>query len=237
MDPSTPPARKKDGRRERTAKAIGTAASALFFEQGVARTTIDEIADAAGVSVGSVYVHFGSKEALYLKLVEDAAAVNARYVAEAEPSDSPMQRVFNAGDAYVRFALENPVQFRLISMQVNQPSSNPDLEEARKRITERVEARLTAIGLDLGAAMAAGELDTMPVETAVKFLWATWSAVIGLTLRTDRLRISPEELQVTLAIARNVLARGMGGDISGDQLFENLGVRWTPGAETDADRT
>ena len=221
LPPPTP--RKKDGRRERTAKAISDAASALFFEQGVARTTIDEIADAAGVSVGSVYVHFGSKEALFLALVEDAAAVNARYVAEAAPSDSPMQRVFNAGDAYVRFALENPVQFRLISMQVQQSSSNPELEAARQRITERVESRLVAIGADLAEAMQVGELDAVPVEYAVKVLWATWSAVIGLTLRTDRLRISPDELHTSLAIARNVMARGMGADITAEQLFQNLG--------------
>lgn len=215
MEPSEPRPRKPDGRRERTAKAIADAASALFFEQGVARTTIDEIAETAGVSVGSVYVHFGSKDALYLALVEEASTINAQYVAEAEPSDSPIQRVFNAGDAYVRFALEHPIQFRLISMQVNQPSSSPELEAARQRITERVEGRLIAIGGDLAQAMHTGEVDPIPVETAVKFLWATWTAVIGLTLRTDRLRVTPTEMQGTLVTARNVLARGLGYDAVG----------------------
>ncbi|MDO9353724.1 MAG: TetR/AcrR family transcriptional regulator [Solirubrobacteraceae bacterium] len=222
MESSTPPPRKKDGRRERTAKAISDAASALFFDQGVARTTIDEIAETAGVSVGSVYVHFGSKEALYLALVEDAAAVNAQYVAEAQPSDSPLERVFNAGEAYVRFAMEQPIQFRLISMQVNQQNSSPELEAARQRITERVEGRLTAIGLDLALAMEAGEIDHLPVETAVKFLWATWTAVISLTLRTDRLRISPEEMRATLQIASNVLSRGLGRPIGASELFADL---------------
>lgn len=225
MEAATPMPRKKDGRRERTAKAISTAASALFFEQGVARTTIDEIAETAGVSVGSVYVHFGSKEALYLALVEDAAAVNARFVAEAESSDSPLQRVFNAGDAYVRFALEQPVQFRLISMQAGQPGASPELEAARQRITERVEQRLVAIGADLAEAMAIGELDPIPVEPAVKFLWASWSAVIGLTLRTDRLRVGPDELEAMLGFARNVLARGLGKPMTAEQLTDGIGRR------------
>lgn len=216
MEPVPAPPRKKDGRRERTSKAISDAASSLFFEQGVARTTIDEIAEAAGVSVGSVYVHFGSKEALYLSLVENAVTVNAQYVAEAVPSESPIQRVFNAGEAYVRFAVENPVLFRLISMQVGQPDANPELEAARQRITERVEGRLVAIGMDLAAAMASGEIRTIPIEQSVKFLWATWSAVIGLTLRTDRLRITHEELEATLAVARDTLARGLRPDTAGD---------------------
>jgi AcrR family transcriptional regulator len=227
MSAAQVPPRRKDGRRERTAKAIKDASSKLFYEQGVQRTTIDEIAEAAGVSVGSVYVHFGSKDALYLALVEEAATVNASYVAEAVPADSPLQRVFNAGDAYVRFALENPVMFRLISMQGVQPTVSPELESMQARIVERVESRLTAIGADLAQAMAAGEIVEIPVETSVKFLWATWTSVIGLTLRTDRMALSPEELHATLAIARNLLGRGLGAKITDDRLFSDdpLGTR------------
>jgi AcrR family transcriptional regulator len=220
------PPRRKDGRRERTSNAIKAASSKLFFEQGVQRTTIDEIAETAGVSVGSVYVHFGSKDALYLALVEEAATVNATYVADAKPSDSPLQRVFNAGDAYVRFALENPVMFRLIAMQGVQPTVSPELETMQGRIVERVEERLVAIGSDLAQAMAAGEILNIPVETTVKFLWATWTSVIGLTLREDRMALSAQELHVTLAMARNVLARGLGADISAERVFSDdpLGI-------------
>ena len=216
MDPVPVQPRRKDGRRERTAKAISGAASTLFYEQGVAKTTIDEIAEAAGVSVGSVYVHFGSKEALYLALVEDAVAINAQYVSDAQPSASPIHRVFNAGDAYVRFALDHPIQFRLISMQTNE-SGSPEVAVARERITQRVEERVSAIAADMEAAVAAGEVTPVATAYAAKFLWATWTATIGLTMRTERLAIGPSELQTTLDIARDILARGMGytGDTGG----------------------
>ncbi len=75
--------RKPDGRRARTSRAILDAASRLFFERGLQRTTIDEIAEAAGVSVGSVYVHFGSKEGLYLALVEHAVELSEEYTLKA----------------------------------------------------------------------------------------------------------------------------------------------------------
>jgi TetR/AcrR family transcriptional regulator len=214
------PSAPKDGRRERTAKAIKESAAALFSGQGVTRTTVDEIAERAGVSVGSVYVHFGSKDALYVALVEEALTVNARYVAEAPSSDSPLQRIFNAGDAYVRFALENPMMFRLISMQDSLPTLDlPELEPALERSLAQITGRLRAIGADLTAAIEVGELQPIPVGPTIKFLWATWSAVISLTQRTDRLAIGPDELHATLLIARNALARGLGAPIAADQLL------------------
>ena len=49
------------------------AAERLFAAKGLVRTTVDEIAAAADVSVGTVYFHFESKDGLYLALVERAA--------------------------------------------------------------------------------------------------------------------------------------------------------------------
>ena len=45
---------------------ILNAASGLFERYGYSKTTIDEIAAAAGIGKGSVYLHFGSKEELGL---------------------------------------------------------------------------------------------------------------------------------------------------------------------------
>jgi AcrR family transcriptional regulator len=60
--------------RERRHLRILAAAEQLFAEQGFAKTTVDEIAAAAGVSKGLVYQHYESKEALllaiWLRLVE-----------------------------------------------------------------------------------------------------------------------------------------------------------------------
>lgn len=50
---------------EHTRNAILDAAEALFFERGVARTTLDEVARSAGVSRGAVYWHFQDKVALF----------------------------------------------------------------------------------------------------------------------------------------------------------------------------
>jgi AcrR family transcriptional regulator len=51
-------------RREQTRTAIADAAVALFIERGFAETTMEEVADAAGVSRRTAYRHFPSKDDL-----------------------------------------------------------------------------------------------------------------------------------------------------------------------------
>ncbi len=51
------------------AKALD-AARHLFSHQGYRATPMREIADAAGLSVGNLYHHFGSKEAIFQRLIE-----------------------------------------------------------------------------------------------------------------------------------------------------------------------
>src|SRR6478752_7040677 len=51
-------------RREETRTAIADAAVALFLQRGFADTTMDDIADAAGVSRRTAYRHFPTKDDL-----------------------------------------------------------------------------------------------------------------------------------------------------------------------------
>lgn len=56
---------KQAERRAATTEAILTAARRLFGTQGFAATTMDEIAEAAGIAKGAVYHHFKTKEAVF----------------------------------------------------------------------------------------------------------------------------------------------------------------------------
>ena len=55
-----------------TRSSILEAAEKLFFEKGVATSTLDEIAAAAGVTRGAIYWHFESKSDLFLALYNAA---------------------------------------------------------------------------------------------------------------------------------------------------------------------
>jgi len=56
---------KQAERRAATTEAILTAARRLFGTQGFVATTMDEIAERAGIAKGAVYHHFKTKEAVF----------------------------------------------------------------------------------------------------------------------------------------------------------------------------
>ncbi|MGP8301671.1 TetR/AcrR family transcriptional regulator [Streptomyces inhibens] len=58
-------------RRASTRRRLFDAAVTLIAEQGFSATTVDEIADRAGVAKGTVYYNFPSKSVLYEELLRD----------------------------------------------------------------------------------------------------------------------------------------------------------------------
>ncbi|MFL6061900.1 MAG: TetR/AcrR family transcriptional regulator [Marmoricola sp.] len=68
-------------RTARTEAAIVTAARSLFLEHGYVATTLADIALAAGVAARTVYVRFGTKAALFRRVIDEAL------VGDAEPVD------------------------------------------------------------------------------------------------------------------------------------------------------
>lgn len=80
------------GLRERTRRAvqaeIGATAMRLFLERGFDDTTMEQIANEAGISRRSLFRYFGTKEDIVLgNLVE--AGERARDALEARPADEP----------------------------------------------------------------------------------------------------------------------------------------------------
>lgn len=61
-------------RSVQTKRRIVAAAAKLFVDQGYAGTTLQEIADAAGVAVQTVYFHYGTKSHLLKEAVDVASA-------------------------------------------------------------------------------------------------------------------------------------------------------------------
>ena len=69
-------------RREHTRRRLLDAATALFAEQGVESTRINEITERADVGFGSFYNHFKSKEAIVGAVVEETVAAQATALTE-----------------------------------------------------------------------------------------------------------------------------------------------------------
>jgi TetR/AcrR family acrAB operon transcriptional repressor len=64
-------ARKTKAEAEQTRRQILDAARQVFHARGVTRTTLEQVAQAAGVTRGAVYWHFDNKTALFFALREE----------------------------------------------------------------------------------------------------------------------------------------------------------------------
>ena len=87
----------------------------LFAHRGYRATTMDDIAEAAGVTKPLLYQHFSSKRALYLELVDsiaqDLLTAVGRAVVQAE---GPRQQVELGFAAYFRLVVSHEAEFRLL---------------------------------------------------------------------------------------------------------------------------
>jgi AcrR family transcriptional regulator len=87
----------------------------LFAQRGYRATTMDDIAERAGVTKPLLYQHFSSKRALYLELVDSIAqelltAIRAAVLR----AEGPRQQVERGFAAYFQLVVSKEAEFRLL---------------------------------------------------------------------------------------------------------------------------
>jgi AcrR family transcriptional regulator len=95
-----------DPRSPETAKRrqILDGACKVFLEQGFDASSMGEIARAAGVSKGTLYVYFKSKEELFEAIVEGQCSQQAEQIFAMDAQDGDVPAVLTRlGNAFVRF--------------------------------------------------------------------------------------------------------------------------------------
>lgn len=99
----------------RRRRLLVLAAIELFGAQGFHETSMDDIADEAGVTKPVLYQHFPSKRELYVELLEAVGHdLTASVSRAAEREVSPSRRVLAGFTAYFRFVSEKTAAFGLL---------------------------------------------------------------------------------------------------------------------------
>jgi AcrR family transcriptional regulator len=181
--------------RAATRHALLAAAVTVFAEQGIAKTSLSEIAAAAGLTKGAVYSNFASKDELLLAIMEDHLIERMRTATAAFDGDlSTADAVREAGARLLASIVADATWHRLL------------LEYWTLALhDEAVMAKLAAKRKELRAAIA--RAITLAADTH------------GVTLP-----ITPDELAVTLTALSNGYAveRSMDGDAVPADLFEKV---------------
>lgn len=205
-DLDTSPSARGERRRARTRGAILDAAEEVFRAAGYEGARIEEIAERADVSVGSIYVHFDGKRGLYLTLVERAVELFAGYMRRSEdPAFTPLQRVLAGGDAYLRFHLEHPGAFQFLAFRDPGHTALEEDDAVRTRVRLQIGDLLDRFAASIDAAVAAGEARPVDAARLTRFLWGSWNGVIALRLQPDGLRLGDDEVTELLELGRWLL--------------------------------
>ena len=102
-------------RKERTRHELLGAAVRVLAHKGFHDTKIADIADEADVGVGTFYLHFDTKDALFDALVDETVRRLKAVTDEAErAARDPIERIRLANTAFCRFAYENREVFRIV---------------------------------------------------------------------------------------------------------------------------
>ncbi|MEU5430038.1 TetR/AcrR family transcriptional regulator [Streptomyces olivoreticuli] len=197
-------------RRQNTRRKLFEAAVTLIAEQGFSSTTVDEIAERAGVAKGTVYYNFASKTVLFEELLRHGMELLSDALQQAADATAGRGggRV-EALDAMVRAGLDfisrYPALAQLYAAELWRTNRawQPTLAQVRQRA-------LAVIERVLAEAVEEGELST---EVDVPL---TAAALFGMVLvaALDRQSFQPERSVDEVHAALSQLLQGrVGGGI------------------------
>ncbi len=114
-----------------SAAAILDAAMALFAERGFDAVPISAIAERAGISKGNIFHHYGSKDGLYLAVMQQASGNTSHLLADLTRSaGSFADRIRHFARAHLHYLVSHENVARLILRELAQG----DEERGRKMV-------------------------------------------------------------------------------------------------------
>jgi len=109
-------AERKQREKEQRRNEIITAAEKVFFSKGLVNATIDEIAEEAELSKGTIYLYFKSKEDLYLAIHLRGQEILEQMFEEAiERQQTGFGKIRAIGEAYFSFFIMYPDYFNALT--------------------------------------------------------------------------------------------------------------------------
>ncbi len=187
-----------DPRRRKTIDALIGAAEQLFSERAADEVTVEELAEHAGVAVGSIYNHFGSKAGLYAATLDRALDADEAYMNRAfSPERSPIEQLVAAGHEHLQFYIDHPALFRMLAFppEPGHYAASTDVADA---IGKRIDQQLERIADAIERGIATGQVAPIDPRATATIMWAAANGIISLAWRSDKQRRSVDEVRALL---------------------------------------
>ncbi|MDR3527255.1 MAG: TetR/AcrR family transcriptional regulator [Rhizomicrobium sp.] len=184
------------------------AALAVFADKGFAAARMEDIAAKAGVTKGTIYLYFQSKEEVFKSLarqhVSDSLAMAAEEARRFEGSTFDFLSVFLQRCASMILTSEAVALPKII---ISESGNFPELAVFwRKEVIDKTTAMLSGV---ISKGIARGEIRDVPPEYVAKLCMAPM--LLGLIWRTTFAHTddTPFDYEAFMAMHRDVLHRGL----------------------------
>ena len=201
---------RKEREKEARKNAILGAAKALFFEYGFHTATMDQIAEAAELSKGSLYLYYPSKEELYVSiLVEGLEILHEKFQDAVEDTEGWEKKLRNIGSAYYDFYREYRNYFQILFLLQHGELASKVSDPLYQRCLEKGLSCLNILSQAIQEGMKEGEIASCnPMELAV-LLWGSFSGVILLYEEEEHKRFLPGSLDSLLRTNIDLILAGL----------------------------
>jgi AcrR family transcriptional regulator len=116
----------------------------VFSREGFHGTSMDDVAEAAGVTKPVLYQHFRSKRLLYLELLDDVGGQLLEEITKAvAAAEGPRQQVEAGFAAYYQFVAERESAFRLLFG--SGARRDEEFAEAVRRVEDTIAAEVASL--------------------------------------------------------------------------------------------
>lgn len=194
-------------RKEQRPAEILAAAFDAFSANGFAGTRLEDVAERAGITKGTIYVYFASKEDLFIAaLKEQCRPLFDNLVALAREPSGPALAILKAHlDFSARDLLEDARKRDVVRMLMGEGQRFPELVE--RWHDEVIEPGLEAIATVIRYGVARGEFRPSAVDAFPHLILApTMLAINWLSIYGDR---KPLDFERLFAAAFDLFAHGL----------------------------
>ncbi len=174
-------AERKQREKLRRQEAIIDAAEQVILERGFEAATMDEIAEKAELSKGTLYLYFKNKTALYLAIcLKGSQKLNSRFVKVLSLDKTGIELIRILGETYLEFVRENPIYFHAFSYYESIQDQNfLNKNKMAQLCEENSREAMAYITRTLQIGMQDGTIDDTydPKELAV-MIWASSRGIV-----------------------------------------------------------
>ena len=192
--------------------AILAAARDLFFEHGIHRTTVDDVAARAEVAKGTVYLYFESKETLLAHLLLEGLDALGESLAEAYAENAPHSaetRLRRLATAYLDFFQHEQEYFRLMMAFDRGQFQDAVTAEVYQQILLKSVRGLRWVVRAMEQGIAEAEFKVQDAKNTAGMYWAALNGALVLISHPLRRELIEQEVETLYNGVMELILKGM----------------------------